>query len=75
MKIYWNWDLIIIDFIRDKSFVLNLSSVTNNIAFKVKLIKLTELIKLMFISANSSNLAKSSMKLKPSTYNDELICN
>ena len=75
MKIYQNQDLIITSFIRDKSFILNSSLVTDNIAFRVKLVKLTESVKLMSILINLSNLAKSSMKLEPSTCNNKLICN
>ena len=75
MKIYQNQDLIITDFIRDKSFVLNSSSVTNNIAFRVKSVKLTESVKLMSILINLSNLTKSSIELESSTHNNKLIHN
>ena len=82
MKIHWNQDLIITGFIREKSFVLNSSLVTDNIAFRTKSVKLTVSIKLMSISANSSKLSKLArltMKLiieqEPSTHNNKLIYN
>ena len=75
MKIYWDQDLIITSFIKDKSFVFNLSSVTNNIAFKVKLVKLTESVKLTSIFINLFNLTKLLIELESSTHNNKLICN
>ena len=82
MKIHQNQDLIITSFIRDKSFILNLSLVTSDIAFRAKLIKLTILVKLISISANSSKLFKlarltteSVIEQESSTCNDKLIYN
>ena len=82
MKIYQDQDLIITDFIREKSFVLNLSLVINNIAFRAKSVKLTILVKLMFISVNLSKLfklarliIKSAIEQESSTYNNKLIYN
>ena len=79
MKIHQNWDLIITDFIRDKFFILNLSSVTSDIAFRVKLVKLTESVKLTSISVNLSKLAKLiiklSIELESSICNNKLVYN
>ena len=82
VKIHQNQDLIITNFIREKSFVLNLFLVTDNIAFRAKLVKLTVSVKLMSISTNSSKLSKlarSTMELtieqEPSICNNKLICN
>ena len=82
MKIHQNQDLIITDFIRRKSFILNSSLVTDNIAFRAKSVKLTVSVKLMSISANLSKLSKlarltmkSAIEQEPLTYNDKLIYN
>ena len=82
MKIHWDWDLIITSFIREKSFIFNLSSVISNITFRAKLTKLTILVKLMSISTNLSKLSKLArttieltIEQESSTYNNKLIYN
>ena len=79
VKIYQNQDLIITSLIRDKFFILNLSSVTSNIAFRVKLIKLTESVKLISILINLFKLVKLTIELlielESLIYNNKLIHN
>ena len=82
MKIHQDQDLIITGFIREKSFVLNLSLVTGDIAFRAKSVKLTVSVKLMSILTNSSKLSKlarltikSTIEQESSTHNNKLICN
>ena len=75
IKIHQNQDLIVTNFIKNKLFILNLSLVTNNIAFRVKSVKLTKLVKLMSILTNLFNLTKSLMKLESSTHNNKLTYN
>ena len=82
VKIHWDQDLIVTGFIREKSFVLNLSPVTDDIAFRAKSVKLTVSVKLMSIPANSPKLPKlarstmeSTIEQEPPTCNNKLIHN
>ena len=76
MKIHQNQDLIITSFIREKSFVLNLFLITDDIAFRAKLVKLTILVKLISISANLFKLFKLARStMKSAIEQESSICN